>query len=77
MNLAMRVSEAQDVLKRSVLEVGDSGSCRTSQGKAGQYLSPNELHITGDLLASNEDSLRFAPDFSLEDPDISLRCPKK
>ena len=27
----------------------------------------NELHLTGDLLASNEDSLRYAPDFSIDD----------
>ena len=35
----------------------------------------NEFHLTGDLLASGEDSLRFVPDFSLEDPSINIRKP--
>ena len=60
-----------DVLKTSILEPGDASN------RHGVHHSPNELHITGDLLASGEDSLRFAPDFSLEDPEISLRCPRK
>lgn len=36
-----------------------------------------ELHLTGDLLASGEDSLRFVPDFSLEDPSLNIRKPKE
>ena len=31
----------------------------------------NELHLTGDLLASGEDSLRYAPDFSLDDKSLN------
>ena len=37
----------------------------------------NDLHLTGDLLASGEDSLRFVPDFSLDDPSLNIRKPKE
>ena len=70
---ATRTSDVvHDVLKTSILEPGSA-----SNRNAIHHHSPSALHVTGDLLASGEDSLRFAPDFSLEDPEISLRCPRK
>ena len=55
--------QVQDNLKGSMISERSS------------HLLATDLHLTGDLLASNEDSLRFAPDFSLEDPSINIRKP--
>ena len=48
---------------------------QTNDQSSHSLIKPNEIHLTGDLLASAEDSLRFAPDFSLEDPSIHIRKP--
>ena len=62
-------SKVRDALNKSLSPL-KPGSNQKTQNK-------EQLHLTGDLLASNDESFHFAPDFSLEDKSLNvtmLRC---
>ena len=55
-------------MKKSILSMSPYRDSQKTQ---------NELHLTGDLLASQDESFHYAPDFSLDEQKMNqtmLRC---